>query len=135
MTAVFLDFGSVTRGDIDCSALEQVISPWSFYTNSNEHEVLARIKDAEVIISNKVFLNRAAISSARHLKLICVAATGYNNVDLAAASTCGVPVCNVRGYATPSVVQHVVMLFLLSKQIATRSSLNRHINRLIQFKI
>lgn len=112
MSAVFLDFGSVTRGDMDCAALEQAISPWCFYTNSDQQTVAARIKDTEVIVSNKVFIDRDAIASAKHLKLICVAATGYNNVDLAAASACGVPVCNVRGYATPSVVQHVFMLML-----------------------
>lgn len=127
MNAVFLDFGSVTRGDMDCTALEQAISPWYFHTNSCEHEVLERIKDAEVIVSNKVFLNRAAICSAKNLKLICVAATGYNNVDLEAASEYGVPVCNVRGYATPSVAQHVFMLMLnLSRRFVAYQELVRN---------
>jgi len=112
MSAVFLDFGSVTRGDMDCAALERTISPWRYYEDSSEQEVLERIKEAEVIVSNKVFLNRAAILAASRLKLICVAATGYNNIDLAAAAERNIPVCNVRGYATPSVVQHVFMLML-----------------------
>jgi len=112
MSAVFLDFGSVTRGDMDCTAMEQAVSPWRYYEDSSEQEVLERIREAEVIVSNKVFLNRAAILAANRLKLICVAATGYNNIDLVAAAERNIPVCNVRGYATPSVVQHVFMLML-----------------------
>ncbi len=112
MSAVFLDFGSVTRGDMDCAALERAISPWRYYIASSEQEVLERIRLAEVIVSNKVFLNREAILAAQRLKLICVAATGYNNIDLVAAAERNVPVCNVRNYATPSVVQHVFMLML-----------------------
>lgn len=112
MSAVFLDFGSATRGDMDCTKLEQAISPWCFYEESSEQQVLERIKDVEVVISNKVFLNRAAIFAADRLKLICVAATGYNNIDLVAAAERNIPVCNVRAYATPSVVQHVFMLML-----------------------
>ncbi|PXW86029.1 glycerate dehydrogenase [Nitrosomonas sp. Nm84] len=112
MRAVFLDFGSVTRGDMDCTALERAISPWQFHYDSSEQEVLTRIRAAEVVASNKVFIGRAAIEAAERLKLICVAATGYNNIDLQAAAERNVPVCNVRGYATPSVVQHVFMLML-----------------------
>ncbi|WP_297324024.1 2-hydroxyacid dehydrogenase [Nitrosomonas sp.] len=112
MRAVFFDFGSVTRGDMDCTALERAISPWQFYHDSSEQEVLVRIRAAEVVVSNKVFISRAAIAAADRLKLICVAATGYNNIDLQAAAERNIPVCNVRGYATPSVVQHVLMLML-----------------------
>ena len=112
MSAVFLDFGSATRGDMDCLALEQAISPWHFYEESSEQQVSQRIREAEVIVSNKVFINHSAIFAAKHLKLICVSATGYNNIDLAAASERHIPVCNVRGYATPSVVQHIFMLML-----------------------
>jgi glycerate dehydrogenase len=112
MRAVFLDFGSMTRDDIDCTALERAMSPWTYYVDSSEQEVLERICEAEVVVSNKVFLGRAAIEAANHLKLIYVAATGYNNIDLAAAAKRNIPVCNVRGYATPSVVQHVFMLML-----------------------
>lgn len=112
MRAVFLDFGSVTRGDMDCSALERAVSPWQFHHNSSEAEVPERIRHAEIIVSNKVFIGREAIQAAERLRLICVAATGYNNVDLVAAAQHGIPVCNVRGYATPSVAQHVFMLML-----------------------
>jgi glycerate dehydrogenase len=112
MRAVFLDFGSVTRGDMDCTALEQVISPWHFFDETTADQVAERIKDAEVVVCNKFSLDRAAISSAKRLKLICVAATGVNNIDLVIATERNIPVCNVRAYATPSVVQHVFMLML-----------------------
>lgn len=112
MRAVFLDLGSVTRGDLDCTVLEQAISPWQYYHDSSEQEILERISEAELIVSNKVFLSRTAITAAQRLKLICVAATGYNNIDLTAAAERNIPVCNVRGYATPSVAQHVFMLML-----------------------
>ncbi|WP_374565676.1 2-hydroxyacid dehydrogenase [Nitrosomonas sp.] len=112
MRAVFFDFGSVTRGDMDCTALERAVSPWQYHHDSTEAEVLERIREAEVVVSNKVFIGREAIAAAKRLKLICVAATGYNNVDLIAAAENNVPVCNVRGYATPSVVEHVFMLML-----------------------
>lgn len=112
MRAVFLDFGSVTRGDMDCTVLKQAISPWHFYDETSAEQVAERIKDAEVIVCNKFSLDRAAIFSAKRLKLICVAATGVNNVDLSVAAARNIPVCNVRAYATPSVVQHVFMLML-----------------------
>lgn len=112
MRAVFLDFGSVTRGDMDCTALKQAISPWQFYDETAAEQVAERIKEAEVVVCNKFSLDRAAIFSATRLKLICVAATGVNNIDLAVAAARDIPVCNVRAYATPSVVQHVFMLML-----------------------
>ena len=112
MRAVFLDFGSVTRGDMDCTALEQAISRWHFYDETTTDQVAERIKDAEVVVCNKFSLDRRAIFSAKRLKLICVAATGVNNIDLAVAVERNIPVCNVRAYATPSVVQHVFMLIL-----------------------
>ena len=64
------------------------------------------------MISNKVRLDAAAFAAAPQLRLVCVAATGTNNVDLDAAQRHGVTVCNVRGYATPAVVQHVYALIL-----------------------
>lgn len=112
MRAVFLDFGSVTREDVDCSALERAISPWHFYADTTTEQVAERIKDVEVVVINKALLDRKTLSFANRLKLICIAATGYNNVDLVAAAERNIPVCNVRGYATNSVMQHVFMLLL-----------------------
>lgn len=112
MLTVFLDFGSVTRGDINRTILEQVASPWIYHNHTSQEQLADRIREAEIIVSNKVQLDRAAIFAAKQLKLICIAATGYNNVDLDAAAERNIPVCNVRNYATPSVAQHTLMFML-----------------------
>lgn len=112
MRAVFIDFDSITRGDIDRAVLEQAVSPWFYYDGTPRDQVAERIRGAEIVVSNKTIVDRAAIFSAGRLKLICVAATGYNNVDLIAATERNIPVCNVRSYATHSVAQHVFMFML-----------------------
>ena len=99
MRAVFLDFGSVTRGDMDCTALEEVISPWQFFDDTHPNKSRSG-SGCEIIVINKALLDHATLAYAHRLKLICIAATGYNNVDLVAAAERNIPVCNVRGYAT-----------------------------------
>jgi len=84
-----------------------------FQTTSQE-QTQDRIAHADVIVTNKVVITEAHISSSPALKLICVAATGMNNVDLEAAKKMGVEVKNVSGYSTDSVIQHTFsMLFYL----------------------
>ncbi|MFQ5488134.1 MAG: 2-hydroxyacid dehydrogenase [Gammaproteobacteria bacterium] len=112
MAGVFLDEASLGRGDLDYGPLREVLAPWRCYPVTAPHEVAQRIADAEVVITNKVVLDAANLTAARCLRLICVAATGTDNVDLAAAARRGIAVCNVRGYATPSVTQHVFALML-----------------------
>lgn len=113
MHGVFLDKLSLDRNDLDFTALEQVLPNWRFYDHTAAGEVSTRIKEAQVVICNKVILDAEILASASNLKLVCIAATGTNNVDLAAATRLGITVCNVRGYGTPSVVQHVFMLMLM----------------------
>ncbi|MGO3301103.1 MAG: D-2-hydroxyacid dehydrogenase [Pseudoalteromonas sp.] len=72
--------------------------------------VIAHSQNAEILITNKVVLNRDTMSQLPKLKLICVAATGTNNIDLEAAEELGIGVTNVAGYSTPSVVQHTFAL-------------------------
>jgi glycerate dehydrogenase len=67
---------------------------------------------ADVLVSNKVVLDTATINAFDNLELICIAATGTNNVDLAAAAAKGITVCNVHSYATRSAVDHVFSLIL-----------------------
>ncbi len=71
-----------------------------------------RLRDADIVLLNKLELTRALLSGAPRLKLVALAATGTNNVDLAAAREHGIAVCNVRAYCTASVVQHVWALIL-----------------------
>ena len=110
MQGVFLDSESLDRDDIDFENLRSTLPSWKFHEQTLPKETIERVKDAEIVVSNKVVLDRAALQQARSLKLVCVAATGTNNVDLVAAKELGISVCNVVHYATPSVVQHVFAL-------------------------
>ena len=110
MQGVFLDSESLDRDDIDFDNLRSTLPGWTFHAQTQPEETVERVKDAEFVVSNKVVLDRAALQEARSLKLVCVAATGTNNVDLIAAKELGISVCNVVHYATPSVVQHVFAL-------------------------
>ncbi len=112
LSGVFLDLATVDRGDLDLSALTNTALQWKHHHHTLPSETLERTQDAEVIISNKVVLNRAVLSRTSRLRLICIAATGTNNIDLEAAREFGITVTNVRGYATPTVVQHVFGLVL-----------------------
>ncbi len=112
MPGVFLDRDSVDRGDLDFSSLDNIIDDWQFYGLTQPDDLISRIRDAEIIISNKVVLDETAFRTTAALKLICVAATGTNNIDLTAARKYGITVCNVPGYATPSVSQHVFAMIL-----------------------
>lgn len=112
MRGVFLDRLTLDRGDIDFTPLVAVLPEWTFHDFSAEAEVAERIAEASVAVSNKVMLNAEALRQARALKLICISATGTNNVDLVAARALGITVCNVRSYATASVVEHVFALML-----------------------
>lgn len=105
--AVMLDAETIDCNDIDFTALQQLPYTWQYHAASSQNEVVQRIGDAEVVVSNKVVLDREHLQQATHLKLICIAATGSNNVDLEAAKELGIAVTNVTGYSTPSVVQWV----------------------------
>ncbi len=112
MLGVFLDRDSLDRGDLDFASLDRILPDLRYYPATALEQVAARIAQAEVVISNKVMLDAAALRQAERLRLICVAATGVNNVDLAAAAARGITVCNCRGHVTPAVVQHVFALLL-----------------------
>jgi len=112
MKGVILDLKSIDNGDIDLSILKTVIRDWQYYDNTLDVDVVSRIKNADIVIANKVKLQKHHFEQAAQLKLVCIAATGTNNVDLDAAVKTGVTVTNVSNYATPSVVQHVFCLIL-----------------------
>ncbi|MFQ5470643.1 MAG: 2-hydroxyacid dehydrogenase [Gammaproteobacteria bacterium] len=112
MAGVFLDVDSLDRNDLGLQTIKDTLPNWHFYNSTTPAQVSERIESAKVIITNKVVINREHLKKAPDLELICVAATGTNNVDIQAARTSGIAVCNVTGYATPSVVQHVFTLIL-----------------------
>lgn len=112
MKAVFLDWQSLDRDDLQASSLHAVVDEYVAHDHCEPQQVLERIRDAGVVISNKVVLNREVMQQCPSLRLICVSATGTNNIDLEAAQELGIAVTNVRAYGTPSVVQHVFALMI-----------------------
>lgn len=111
MKCAFLDVDTV--GDVDFSQIQQVTGAFTRYTKAEfEQNSEAILADIEVIITNKVVINEDRLKLAPNLKLICVAATGYNIIDLTACEKHQVVVCNVTNYATNTVAQHVFALLL-----------------------
>jgi glycerate dehydrogenase len=116
MQIVFLDAYTMNHGDLDLSNLKSLGSV-SLYERTPRDQILERCLSAQIVISNKVVFDRVVLSKLPALKYICVAATGYNNIDLAAAREQGVLVSNVVGYSTYSVSQQVfALLFALINQ-------------------
>lgn len=116
--AVFLDHRSLDLGDLDLSSLSACFAELQLYPHSNsEAQTIERLQGVQVAISNKVPLSAAVFAACPQLKLVLVAATGTNPIDLAAARAHGVSVSNCQGYGTPSVAQHTLMLLLA---LATR---------------
>ncbi len=115
MNIVILDAKTLGE-DLDISTLNTFGKVTTYQTTTPE-ETLDRIKTAEIIITNKVVITAQMMEEAPQLKLICIAATGMNNVDLNAAKTMGIEVKNVAGYSTQSVVQHTfsMALYLIEK--------------------
>ena len=123
--AVFLDYDTVSTGDLDLSGLRAAVGELTLY-DSDDSQTAARIRDVEVVLLNKVELSRALLQGAPKLKLIAVAGTGTNNIDIVAARELGIAVCNVRGYCTASVVQHVWALILsLTQHVSGYSQMVR----------
>ncbi|MET0086721.1 MAG: 2-hydroxyacid dehydrogenase [Sedimenticola sp.] len=110
--AVFLDLETVSRDDIDLSPLDATPYEWQYHHATLPAETRERIAGAELVVSNKVVLDVDTLQQSSGLKLVCIAATGTNNVDLTRAGELGIAVTNVAGYSTPAVVQHVFALVL-----------------------
>lgn len=111
MKIVLLD--TLTYGDTPLEGFN-ALGEVTAYATTSADETAERVRDAEVIVTNKVVINDAVMENAPNLKLICVAATGTNNIDHDAAARRGISVKNVAGYSTDAVVQHTFsMLFYL----------------------
>ena len=111
MKIVLLD--ALTYGETDLSGFNALGEVEVFQTTSPQ-EVQERITGCDVIVTNKVVITSFHMSNTPSLKLICVAATGMNNVDLEAAKAKAIEVKNVAGYSTDSVIQHTfTILFYL----------------------
>ena len=117
MPAVFLDYATVSfDGDLDPRSLHAALPGLEIRDHTAPHEIAARVAGREVVLVNKLRITREIIEASPSLRLIALAATGTNNVDLVAASERGIAVCNLRDYCTASVVQHVFGVLLLLTQ-------------------
>ena len=110
MKIVVLDKSTMGE-DIDLSPIYALGEVEEFETTSPD-QIKARIKDADVVIINKIKLNENNLCDAEKLKVICVAATGYDNIDTAYCETASIAVCNVPGYSTDSVAQVTLSMVL-----------------------
>lgn len=105
---VMLDRATLPERNIDFDFPHELVC----HDATEPHETLARIKGADIVMTNKVVVSAEAIAQNPQLKLIAVAATGVNNVDVEAAKQAGVAVANVRAYGNESVAEHAFMLMI-----------------------
>ncbi|MEZ4990624.1 MAG: D-2-hydroxyacid dehydrogenase [Saprospiraceae bacterium] len=108
---VVLDGYTLNPGDLSWDKLRS-LGNTTIYDRSRPEEVVDRAKDAQIVIANKQKLSRETLAALPHLRCISVTATGYNNVDIEAAKERGIRVCNVTGYGTTAVAQHVFAMIL-----------------------
>ncbi len=112
MKAVFLDFETMGGGSLDPTPLFDVLPELEIFDTTPQTGIGARIRDAEVVLTNKARLDASNLADAARLRLIGLTATGTDNVDLALAAEKGIAVCNIRAYCTQSVVEHVFATLL-----------------------
>ncbi|KAA9129798.1 D-2-hydroxyacid dehydrogenase [Marinihelvus fidelis] len=111
-TGVFLDRSTVDNGDLRLDALDRILPEWRLHDLTAPEDTAARLRGANIVITNKVRIGAAELDAAPGLKLVAIAATGADNVDLEAARERGVVVCNVRDYCSDSLAQHVLAMVL-----------------------
>jgi len=117
MKIVFLDHAIVNPGDLSWEPLQR-LGELDCYPRSTRDEALERAKDAEILISDSFAVDRKFIEACSDLKLIVIAATGFNHIDIDAAKAHGIGVANVPSYAAETVAQHAFALLLsLTNQI------------------
>ncbi len=110
MKVVILDAGTLGEDlSTECFSAFGEVTVWK---STAAEEIAARVADAEVVITNKLRLNASNLSGAEQLRLICVTATGYDNIDVAYCRTRGIAVCNVVGYSTQCVAQVTLSMAL-----------------------
>lgn len=110
MKLVVLERNSVGT-DVDVSCFER-FGEVEYYPNTVAENTAERVKEADIIISNKAPMNESTLKDAPNVKLICLFATGFDCVDLAYCKSRGIKVANVVNYSTAAVVQHTILLAL-----------------------
>lgn len=120
MKIVILDGATAKGRELNFDFLNQ-FGEVTYYDVTYSDEVLSRTKDADILVINKIVLDRATLSACKKLKLITILATGYNVVDIDAARELGITVCNVPYYSTNSVAQ---LTFAFILEFANKLSLH-----------
>lgn len=123
MRAVFLDSKTFSE-NISFSAIEQQVSQLICYSTTTPEQVLERCQRADIVITNKVVLTADILAKLPQLTLICITATGYNNVDIDAAKKYNIAVTNVSGYAGNAVAQYVLAQMLAFYQQTSHHNAN-----------
>jgi glycerate dehydrogenase len=118
MQAVYLDYDSVACADLSTTGLQSLLPALRFYDQTAPADLGERIGDAEIVLVDQTKISRADLAAAPRLRLISLAGTGYDHIDVAAAKERGIAVSHVRGYCTLSVAQHVwAMILSLTQQL------------------
>lgn len=112
MRGAILDADSLGPGDLDLSPVTDLLDEWTLYPVTRPHELIDRLQDVDVVLTNKIPLSQETFDGAPSVKFVSILATGFNHIDLDAARSAGVVVSNATRYATGSVVQHTVSLML-----------------------
>ena len=116
MKIAVLDAGTL-GDDVSLDAFKE-IGELFVYEKTSPDEMAARVKDVNILVLNKVRCNAETLKNADKLRLICIAATGYDNIDVSYCKSRGIAVCNVVGYSTESVAQLTLsMVFALSTNL------------------
>lgn len=102
---------AITLGNVDFDKLKE-FGEVILYDKTKAEDVEERIKDASIILTNKVVLNKDNLKDAEKLEIICETATGFNNIDVEYAKSKNIAVTNVAGYSTPTVAQHTFATLL-----------------------
>lgn len=106
MKICILDGSTLNPGDLSWSSLEE-FGKLYIYDRTSANKIIDRAQDADILIVNKVKLDKSLLKQMPNLRLICISATGFDNVDIQAAKDLGIAVSNVKGYSTSGVAQHV----------------------------
>lgn len=111
MKIVITDAMTVTQGDVDIDIFAKY-GELIKYDNTLPDQVAERVDDADIAICNKTIFTREVLEQTKNLKLICLFATGYNNIDIVCCRERGITVCNAGSYSTDAVAQHTFALIL-----------------------
>ena len=111
MKIVVLEAGVMTPGGLSLSPYEQ-FGEVTYYHTTKQSQVIERIGDAEIILLNKLIIDKEVMDSCPNLKYIGLFATGYNTIDVKYAAKKGITVCNAGSYSTSAVAQHTLALIL-----------------------